>query len=211
MFEAKFKLKHGGCWTGGLSKFKSEFVTHITVSLTKDYVQDITEVFLANKEESLLIKNYFSNSKLIRKYEILQESDKKLLVQIFTDTSKITSVVHTVLKNKCFVSNKIPLADGWEIWTIASPNKKDIRNAIEDIKKLGNFKLLKIAKSSYDGFNLSEKQELAIKTAFARGYYNFPRKISAQELAVRLKIDKSTFLEHLRKAEIKIISRVFGI
>ncbi len=211
MFEARFKLKHKGCWTGGLSRFKSEFVTHITVSLTKDYVQDITEVFFANKEEAPLIKKYFSNSRLIKKHEILQESDKKLLVQIFTDTSRIKSVVHTVLKNKCFVSNKVPLVDGWEIWTIASPDKKDIRNAVDDIRKQGNFKLLKIAKSSFDGFNLSEKQETAIKTAVALGYYNFPRKISAQELAQRLKIDKSTLLEHLRKAEIKIMNREFGV
>ena len=51
MFEAKFKLKHKGCWTQGLRKFKSKFVTHNTVSLTEDFVQDITEVSLFNKSE----------------------------------------------------------------------------------------------------------------------------------------------------------------
>ncbi len=45
----------------------------------------------------------------------------------------------------------------------------------------------------------------AKKPAYANNYYSYPRKISIEELA---KIDKkatSTFQEHLRKAEIKIL------
>ncbi|MCK5333197.1 MAG: helix-turn-helix domain-containing protein, partial [Candidatus Aenigmarchaeota archaeon] len=39
----------------------------------------------------------------------------------------------------------------------------------------------------------------------------WPRKISAQELAIKLKLKKSTVLEHLRKAEIKVVDRDFGM
>ncbi len=48
MFEAKFKLRHKGCWTGGLSRSKSELVTHVTVSLSSDFVQNIAEVSLVD-------------------------------------------------------------------------------------------------------------------------------------------------------------------
>jgi len=88
MLEAKFKLMHKDCWTGGLSKFKSDFCTHITVSLTKDFVQDITEISLAKGEKSE-IKKYFDKSKIISKWGVLEETDKKMTVQIFTDTSKM--------------------------------------------------------------------------------------------------------------------------
>jgi predicted DNA binding protein len=210
MFEAKFKLKHKGCWTTGLNKFKSKFITHNTVSLTEDFVQDITEVSLI-KTEANKIKKYFKTNKLIKKAEVLQETDKKLLIQIFTDTSKIKSIVHTILKNKCFLSKKVPLIEGWEIWTIAAPKKTAIKNALGDIKKLGQFKLLYIKKSSFDGYNLSHKQENILKLAVELGYYNWPRKISLQELAKRLKLSKTTAAEHLRKAEIKVMNRDFGI
>lgn len=115
MFEAKFKLKHKGCWTTGLRKFKSEFITHNIVSLNENFVQDITEVILFNKKEAAEIKRYLKTNKLIKKYEILQETETRLLIQIFTDTSKIKSIVHTILRNKCFVAKKVPLIEGWEI------------------------------------------------------------------------------------------------
>lgn len=210
MFEAKFKLKHKGCWTIGLKRFKSEFLTHNTISLSEDFVQDITEVSLASKKEAREIKRYFKNHKLIKKVEILQERDNKLLFQIFTDTSKIKSIVHTILKNKCFLFNKVPLVGGFEIWTIAAPKKTAIKHAIDDIEKLGDFKLLHIKKSSFDGFNLSSNQEKILKLALDLGYYNWPRKVSINGLAKKLNISKVTVAEHLRKAEIKVINKEFG-
>lgn len=211
MFEAKFKLRHIGCWTCGLSRFKSAFVTHVTVSLTPDFVQDVTEVELYDSSEAREIKKYFDECKIVVKWNVLEESGKKLLIQVFTDTSKICSVVHTIIKNKCFVPRKVPLADGWEIWTIAAPEKRAIKSAIEAIKKLGEFELLSVKKSTFDGFNLSDQQEMVLKYAVVRGYYNWPRKISAQDLAKKLGLSKATLLEHLRKAEIKVMNREFGI
>jgi predicted DNA binding protein len=210
MFEAKFKLKHKGCWTIGLNKFKSQFLTHNTISLSEDFVQDITEVSLVSKKEAKEIKKYFKNHILIKKAEILQETDTKLLIQIFTDTSKIKSIAHTILKNKCFIFSKVPLVNGYEIWTIAAPKKTALKHALDDIKTFGDFKLLHIKKSSFDGFNLSYNQEKILKLALDLGYYNWPRKISISELAKKLNLSKVTIAEHLRKAEIKTVNRNFG-
>ncbi len=210
MFEAKFKLKHKGCWTGGLTKFKSKFITHNAISLNEGFVQDITEVFLENTNEATQIKKYFKNNKLIQKYEILEETETKLVIQLFTNTSNIKSIANIVLKNKCFLSKKVPLIDSYEIWTIAAPKKTAIRHALDEVKSLGTFKLLYIKKSTFDGFNLSPNQEKVINLAIELGYYNWPKHISIQELAKRLKLSKPTVAEHLRKAEIKIITKEFN-
>jgi hypothetical protein len=55
---------------------------------------------------------------------------------------------------------------------------------------------------------LSMKQRQALLTAFALGYYDVPRKISSEELSRHLNADKSTIVEHLRKAEKKLIDGV---
>lgn len=57
---------------------------------------------------------------------------------------------------------------------------------------------------------LTSKQRLALLTAYALGYYDIPRKISSEELSKHLKIDKSTLVEHLRKAEKYIIQDIIS-
>lgn len=52
---------------------------------------------------------------------------------------------------------------------------------------------------------LAPKQKHALLSAYGLGYYEVPRKASSRQLAKLLKIDKSTFAEHLRKAERSII------
>ena len=57
---------------------------------------------------------------------------------------------------------------------------------------------------------LSMKQRQALLTAFALGYYDVPRKISSEELSRHLNADKSTIVEHLRKAEKKLIDGIIA-
>ena len=43
--------------------------------------------------------------------------------------------------------------------------------------------------------------------AFVHGYYSYPRRVSAKELASKLRISSSALAELLRKAEQRIITR----
>jgi len=53
--------------------------------------------------------------------------------------------------------------------------------------------------------NLSPRQREAIVLAREQGYYEWPRDVTAGELAAELGVAKTTFLEHLRLAESKLI------
>lgn len=57
---------------------------------------------------------------------------------------------------------------------------------------------------------LTAKQRQALLTAFALGYYDVPRKISSEDLSRHLNADKSTIVEHLRKAERKLINAIIA-
>lgn len=53
---------------------------------------------------------------------------------------------------------------------------------------------------------LTEKERLVLSAAIGDGYYEYPRRISATELAEKLGYSKSTLIEYLRKAENKVIT-----
>lgn len=52
---------------------------------------------------------------------------------------------------------------------------------------------------------LTRSQREVFELARDQGYYEWPREVSTRELADELDIAKTTFLEHLRKAEVKLL------
>jgi len=56
---------------------------------------------------------------------------------------------------------------------------------------------------------LTSKQERVLKSALELGYYDFPKRISTEELSKALSLAPSTISEILRRAERRIISGYF--
>ncbi|MFA6073420.1 MAG: helix-turn-helix domain-containing protein [Candidatus Woesearchaeota archaeon] len=102
--------------------------------------------------------------------------------------------------------------EGYHIWEIASWRKDDLLPVIDIAKKYYGGKILKLKKEklttiSFTSFlpDLSDKQKEAFDLANAEGYYFFPRKTNMHKLAKIMKVSYSTYQEHLRKAESKLI------
>ena len=53
---------------------------------------------------------------------------------------------------------------------------------------------------------LTTRQREVVTEALARGYYDWPREITNQDLAEELGISRATLHEHLRKAEQTLLS-----
>jgi PAS domain S-box-containing protein len=58
--------------------------------------------------------------------------------------------------------------------------------------------------------DLTEKQRIAIETAYVLGYYEWPRHRNAKEIAASLDISAPTFHQHLRAAERRLVEAIFG-
>jgi len=58
--------------------------------------------------------------------------------------------------------------------------------------------------------SLTEKQRRILMSAYKMGYYEVPRRTDSEMVAKALELDKSTVVEHLRKAEKRLLKQVIG-
>jgi predicted DNA binding protein len=79
-------------------------------------------------------------------------------------------------------------------------------------KTIGDLTILRIQNHTYNDESilseLTDRQKEILIKAKQSGYYEIPRKITTVELAKEFGISKTAILEHLRKAERKIMMRV---
>jgi predicted DNA binding protein len=57
---------------------------------------------------------------------------------------------------------------------------------------------------------LTEKQREVLISAHKLGYYDIPRRINSDQLAEHLDIANSTLVEHLRKAEQRLLVHILA-
>jgi len=90
---------------------------------------------------------------------------------------------------------------------------ESIKIFVELIKKYGaviNISFQKAAYREHDILSvLTEKQREIIIAANKYGYYDYPKKINSQQLSQKVKLSKPTLIQHLRKAEGRIMANIF--
>ncbi len=120
-----------------------------------------------------------------------------------------------------FMPMNVMISGGYEYWNILVDEEK-LKETLDSLLKLDgvNVEILSITnlRSLEDdryadiiervSKNLSMKQKKVLVEAYRHGYFEWPRKMSVDELARHFGIAKSTCLHHLRTAESKII-RIF--
>lgn len=128
----------------------------------------------------------------------------------------LKSIWDYVSENHCIDVNPAVYLDGWGYFRVISFNEDDMKKFFSDLSKVGQVELLS-KKNLHQGAvpstvwtesffsDLTEKQMDAIARAYDRGYYASPRGITTESIATSLGLSRSTYEEHLRKAENRIM------
>ena len=218
MWLAKIKLLDENC----------VFATKIKKFNLQSYEQSLTH--FKKKDSYFFMSSHILIGRLENKKDYLKElKEDKRVKQLDVNGDLTIELIEKKAKEvdlsvyRAFYNPEIILtkpgfvdSDGWEYYEFASWNRRAISNVISAVRTHYDCKLLKLNKTGkYEVYmpkllpKLSEKQKEAISIAIKNGYYNFPRKIKIEKLARVTKVSFSTFREHLRKAEAKLLPLMY--
>jgi hypothetical protein len=132
-----------------------------------------------------------SKVKFLKKFTSLAQ---KFNIDVIWDTPSIFS------KDKMIIS--------------ISGDEKNLKKILELMKTLGEITSISFKKATYNEQTilscLTGKQKEILIAAKKNGYYNYPRKINSQELSEKIGLSKPTVVQHLRKAEIRIVKNILA-
>jgi len=88
-----------------------------------------------------------------------------------------------------------------------------IRKILDEVKRWGqHYRIISLtdAKFMLDSplNSLTEKQREVLMASYKLGYYDMPRRINTEQLAIKLNLHKSALATHRRKAELRILTQI---
>ena len=134
---------------------------------------------------------------------------EELLVRYDSATS-----IHDAFLSRGFIPDEeIRIRDGYEYWTVVVPaDRRAVRARLDEVRREMDAEVVvqgtgtpSVAEPPGRTDGLSERQREVFEAARRQGYYSWPRETSATDLADSFDVSKATVLEHLRKAEAKLL------
>ncbi|RDI72675.1 helix-turn-helix domain-containing protein [Halopelagius longus] len=129
----------------------------------------------------------------------------------------LSNSINDALVSRGFIPDEpVRMQDGRERWTVlVHETRRTVHDRLEEVREEMDADVrVELITAPVDGTGmfrtdaLSERQREVYRLARRRGYYTWPRKVSAGELAAEAGVSKATLLEHLRKAESKLLGDV---
>ncbi len=132
-----------------------------------------------------------------------------------------TSVNDVIERNSCLTIPPETYYGGWEHYRVIGFREADYKKMFQELGELGPLEIVHknvIPENSLrDAFvismssvfsDLTDKQVNSLLAALEYGYYQIPKKITAEDIARKHHVPRTTYEEHLRKAESKILRAI---
>ncbi|PIN75718.1 hypothetical protein COV18_02625 [Candidatus Woesearchaeota archaeon CG10_big_fil_rev_8_21_14_0_10_37_12] len=204
MFKTRFDIVHKGCWGSEISKeFPGLSFSAVDCHWTKGNVVHILKVSGDESQFNKVI-TYLKKRKEVISAEVLSKDDL-LFMRVLTEGHKKRKQFSDMFfENGCFPVVPIRFEGGFEKWTLGTSKRKNLTTVYNELKKYHSISIKEITEGKITTA-LTQKQREAMMYANHFGYFDWPRKKTATEIAKLINVPKTVFLSHLRKAENKIL------
>ncbi|MFQ6087579.1 MAG: helix-turn-helix domain-containing protein [Candidatus Methanofastidiosia archaeon] len=203
MIEIRLSLSLSGNYGCEITKKNPELGFEVISGYSSGKFQHGLLRFRVSSKVLKMYEFLFLNYDYVKEFKVLEKSMAEIVLE---RSEKDLPFSHHVHMLKGFYIYPIVFENGRQICTVVFESRKRFS---ELLKRVGcEVKILKIKDITLGTQNfpdLTEKQLKAVDLALKKGYFDLPKSIGLDELSSKMKVSKTTFLEHLRKAEKKIL------
>ena len=216
MLGINFSIVHYGCpstiSTERYPKVKSRILQSNII-----YENEVTVLMHATCEDITELKSFL---KFWEEYEkvtrfalaAISENEAVFMVSLRDYTENVTRYI---IENKGFFTAPTVITDGEEHWSVVLSDEETKDTFFKQLEEIGRVRIHNITHMDHLGMaipmeyvELTSKQIKSLKMAYLKGYYDYPKKVTSRDLAESMGVSQSTLLEHIRKAENKIIQKI---
>lgn len=158
-------------------------------------------------------------SKVIRRTS--EEQNVQVILQHCSCDALPPPTLPVIEEHECLEIQPRTYAKGWEYYQVLAFSGQDVNGLVEGLYRTGQVEIisrtvvkedsvhdsLMVSTSSILG-QLTGRQAWAMLLAFENGYYDLPRRSNAEEIALRAEVPRTSYIDHLRKAEGKVITAI---
>jgi predicted DNA binding protein len=216
--QVELELRHPGCWT--LAVTDTHPGTHIIEKSLYPTDEEIKGDFILASEGETSIEDFIETideHNVVNNTAVLKRSSNRARVVI--TYRRDSSIVPKIVNSEFMPIEPVHITGGWEYWTVLVQSdalssvinqmKQEFSvdvNAIHAVDPKDEVEFADIVDRAYS--DLSIRQRESLFEAQADGYYQWPRDVSAKQIADDLGVTGPTLLEHLRIGEQKILNAV---
>jgi len=181
-----------------LDDFADHFEESFEIAIEELHDHLVTFVFeLEDASDAHL--EFFEAAEQVQHVERL-DADNFLVTKTSCGAYSAVDRNHGILRRRNFISRHR------RVYTVLFFRREDLRAMIEDFKAIGTVTLDKVKEFDESANRLTDRQEEVIRHALEAGYFEWPRDVTSDELAAEMDISRATLLEHMRKAESKLLA-----
>ena len=217
LYETAFRLQHD-CPFNELSRQHPE----LSISSWCNSETDVMEISADDPASFNELQKDLKSVEKALKTKITRRSNSTNNIQIVIQhcgCENVPAPVSPVFeRNNCLELQPTIYKGGWEYYRLIAFSEKDLKKVFATIEPYCKVEIISqrvipsgavketmlVSTSSLFG-GLTRKQVQALVFALENGYYQVPKRVTTEEMASKLRLPRTTYEEHLRKAEGKVL------
>ena len=208
LMEAVLSVNPKDNWINALREKFDISVRVLDIMNTDEGLKDLVEIVLNGSETMEDVAAYAKTLPMLTFFEVNSIEGKRALAVAMANNCTCCKIMQEA---DCFLISASTAPDNWIEWVVIFTERASLQKMVFGLEEAGCKVRLKKISNIDETKMLTPKQEEIIRTAYLRGYYDFPKRVGVRELADMFDISTATVSEILRRGQKKIIERYLDL